>query len=190
MLQRNKWIKRVFDWQCAQLAKWVVQHLSIYSNWNMQEYTRTKIWQILTKILKNIHFGKSLRKSWPLLTLRAPFYTKLWRGLHQVAWPWRWSCSWGPRERLRRAPESRKDFESTKTLPSHNFRSKESPENNKHILLIRLCNTCGALYVPTIVYFWSLQTLKKLTVGVCGIRTRIIGEEGEHADQLIPTTAP
>ena len=42
-----------------------------------------------------------------------------------------------------------------------------------------------------LVYFRSFltQILQKETVGVCGIRTRIVRVEGKHADHLTTTTA-
>ena len=44
---------------------------------------------------------------------------------------------------------------------------------------------------PLFVYFRSFQTqfVKEKTVGFWGIRTRIVGVEGEHADNLTTTTA-
>ena len=43
---------------------------------------------------------------------------------------------------------------------------------------------------PLFVYFRSFQTIYRIkTVGFSGIRTRIVGVEGEHADHLNTTTA-
>ena len=44
---------------------------------------------------------------------------------------------------------------------------------------------------PVFVYFRSFQTkiLQKKALGFSGIRTRIVGVEGEHADHLTTTTA-
>ena len=45
---------------------------------------------------------------------------------------------------------------------------------------------------PLLVYFRSFQTqlLQKKTLDVSGIRTRIVGVEGQDADHLTSTTAP
>ena len=44
--------------------------------------------------------------------------------------------------------------------------------------------------LPLFVYFCSLQTqYYRKTVGFSGIRTRIVGVEGEHTNHLITTTA-
>ena len=50
----------------------------------------------------------------------------------------------------------------------------------------------GSTPASFLVYFHSFQTqfLQKKTVGVSGIRTRIVGVEGKHADHLTTTTAP
>ena len=42
---------------------------------------------------------------------------------------------------------------------------------------------------PLFDYFRSFQTIYRInTVGFSGIRTRIVGVEGEHADHLTTTT--
>ena len=42
---------------------------------------------------------------------------------------------------------------------------------------------------PLFVKFWSFKKHIQKTVGVNGIRTRIVGVEGEHADHLTTTPA-
>ena len=44
---------------------------------------------------------------------------------------------------------------------------------------------------PLFVYFGSFQAqILQKTVSISGIRTRIAGVEGEHADHLTTSTAP